>query len=215
MRSYYISTEKQGYIHKHLSFVAEHNGVIVKVKHCSRVAAADMWKDAGNRSRCLELGNQLLHSVFPSSCRLTPPNATTERIGSLPLPSPVSRTLRRTRDKCHRAKSETKRIWNFKMKRRNKCTGGQREGDNNKKGGGVKSYRCSPHPDTAGLRPWDTLIHHYRFTISLSWPPPPTQEQLRGCIPGSRRQHKTNKPNNMHTRIDLVPGDQMNLPIVR
>lgn len=130
-------------------------------------------------------------------------------------PPPVSRTFRRTRDKCHRAKSETKRIWNFKMRRRMKCTGGQREGDNNEKGGGVKSYRCSPHPDTAGLRPWGTLIHHYRFTISLSWPPPPTQEQPRGCLPASRRQHKTNKPNNMHTRIDLVPGDQMNLPTVR
>lgn len=55
--------------------------------------------------------------------------------------------------------------------------------DNERNAGGVKSHHCSMLPDTAGLQSWGTLIHHYRFTISFSWPQPPSRQHTSAGIP--------------------------------
>lgn len=167
-----------------------------------------MWthvaqKAAGNENNFSARISTVLHFIFPSAtgwCHLTPWHKASSHLS---LSLALSHT--HTRMKCHQAWGKTERGWNFKMKREN---WGRRRGeqDNEKKGRGVKSHRCSPYPDTAGLQPCGTLIHHYRFTISFSSPLPPTQQHT-----ATGMRSRALGLSNMHTSFDLKPSDQMNL----
>lgn len=74
--------------------------------------------------------------------------------------------------------------------------------DNEKKRVGVKIPHCSPHPDTAGLQPCSTLIHHYRFTITFLSPLPPTLQHAVTVMLWVWA---------MCASVDLEPNDQVNL----
>lgn len=140
----------------------------------------------------------VLHFIFPSTagwCHLTP----WHKASSHPSRTHIQQ---HTDVKCHRVRGKTHRIWNFKMKRENwERRGGE---EDNEKKGGVKSHSCSPRPDSAGLQPCSTLIHHYRFTISFSSLLPPTQMRTTTGM-------RSPTLNATHNSFDLKPSDQMNL----
>lgn len=169
-----------------------------------------MWTDivqkaAGNENSFSAQISIYVTFYLPINYWLMLPDTMTQRIKS-PLSFCLMQAFtfrHHTNIKCHQARGKTETVWNVKMKREN---WGRRRGeeDNEKRGGGVKSHRCSPHPDTAGLQPCGTLIHHYRFTISLSSLWPPTQQ----CTATGMRSPALS---DMHTSFDLKPSDQMNL----